>query len=452
MPVQERLLRLVRVRDVHRLARVRQPQHEHPQPHHHPGDHRLELTEVDLGLLSRPDGSAGPSPAVPARPISTFSAATRLRTLDSATTAPCSSSSRCHTRRAVCRCLRGAVQVLDQPAPDRGLVRAQHRRHPLRRLARRRHRVAPAPARTVRRCTPCLSASARIDNSSSRASRRIRSNCSTLDLSFTPHTSRGSPWQTDTESRGLVGRGWGHFKPSLRLQVGPLQAGTLIGHKNTTNRTIGWLTSIGASDTHRRARAELREQLAGLCRADLVATCARMAATGDLRDPAQAIKVALRRLARCCHHLTEEIVEANAGTQDPHHGGCAALDRASRGRDRGRRPAPHHGRRQPTTAPGQRPPSQRSAGSALCPASSGRTDRHRLNRGGDRAANSALYTVVMVRMRYDQRARIRRPTHATGAQQNRDHALPGAVARTRTAAPDPQHPSDPLRISLPIAT
>ncbi|MFI5427051.1 transposase [Aeromicrobium sp. UC242_57] len=47
---------------------------------------------------------------------------------------------------------------------------------------------------------------------------------------------------------------------------------------------------------------------------------------------------------------------------------------------------------------------------ALCgvsplPASSGRTDRHRLNRGGDRAANCALYTVTMVRMRYDERTR-----------------------------------------------
>jgi transposase len=47
---------------------------------------------------------------------------------------------------------------------------------------------------------------------------------------------------------------------------------------------------------------------------------------------------------------------------------------------------------------------------ALCgtnplPASSGRTDRHRLNRGGDRAANSALHTVVIVRMRYHQPTR-----------------------------------------------
>jgi hypothetical protein len=42
---------------------------------------------------------------------------------------------------------------------------------------------------------------------------------------------------------------------------------------------------------------------------------------------------------------------------------------------------------------------------APVPASSGRTDRHRLNRGGDRQANRALHTIVLVRMRHDQRTR-----------------------------------------------
>ncbi|MFB8397404.1 transposase, partial [Streptomyces yangpuensis] len=39
------------------------------------------------------------------------------------------------------------------------------------------------------------------------------------------------------------------------------------------------------------------------------------------------------------------------------------------------------------------------------PASSGRTNRHRLNRGGDRQANRALHTIVLVRMRHDERTR-----------------------------------------------
>ena len=47
---------------------------------------------------------------------------------------------------------------------------------------------------------------------------------------------------------------------------------------------------------------------------------------------------------------------------------------------------------------------------ALCgvnpiPASSGKTERHRLNRGGDRQANAALYRIVLVRLRYDERTR-----------------------------------------------
>ena len=44
-------------------------------------------------------------------------------------------------------------------------------------------------------------------------------------------------------------------------------------------------------------------------------------------------------------------------------------------------------------------------GVAPVPASSARTHRHRLNRGGDRAANNALYIVVLGRLRYDSRTR-----------------------------------------------
>ena len=39
------------------------------------------------------------------------------------------------------------------------------------------------------------------------------------------------------------------------------------------------------------------------------------------------------------------------------------------------------------------------AGASPLPASSGRTVRHRLNRGGDRALNRALHTIAATRMR-----------------------------------------------------
>ena len=50
----------------------------------------------------------------------------------------------------------------------------------------------------------------------------------------------------------------------------------------------------------------------------------------------------------------------------------------------------------------------KAAFAALCgvnpiPASSGKTNRHRLNRGGDRQANAALYRIVVVRLRHDCR-------------------------------------------------
>lgn len=44
-------------------------------------------------------------------------------------------------------------------------------------------------------------------------------------------------------------------------------------------------------------------------------------------------------------------------------------------------------------------------GACPIPASSGNIERHRLNRGGDRRANNALHTIVLVRMRHDPRTR-----------------------------------------------
>lgn len=44
-------------------------------------------------------------------------------------------------------------------------------------------------------------------------------------------------------------------------------------------------------------------------------------------------------------------------------------------------------------------------GTAPVPASSGKTQRHRLSRGGDRAANNALHRIALVRMSVDKRTR-----------------------------------------------
>ena len=59
-------------------------------------------------------------------------------------------------------------------------------------------------------------------------------------------------------------------------------------------------------------------------------------------------------------------------------------------------------------------------GVAPIPASSGKTNKHRLNRGGDRGANHALWRIAMVRLRYDQRTRTYRDRRAKEQKTNKD--------------------------------
>src|SRR6266542_6171205 len=73
--------------------------------------------------------------------------------------------------------------------------------------------------RTVRRCTWCRSANSRMLSPSSRCWRRILSNSSTLDNSF---SLAPTVWQPRSVGAGT--RGWGHFWPSLRPLLGPDQA------------------------------------------------------------------------------------------------------------------------------------------------------------------------------------------------------------------------------------
>ena len=150
--------------------------------------------------------------------------------------------------------------------------------------------------------------------------------------------------------------------------------------------------------------AELRQQLRGLPAGALIDTCARMRPTGDLADPVQATKAALRRLARRHQRLTEEIRELDAE--------LAPLVTAAAP---GLLALPGVGIEvagQLLTTAGDNPDRLHSeaalahlCGVAPIPASTGRTDRHRLNRSGDRAANAALHTIALSRLRWDPRTR-----------------------------------------------
>ena len=85
-------------------------------------------------------------------------------------------------------------------------------------------------------------------------------------------------------------------------------------------------------------------------------------------------------------------------------------------------------------------------GVAPLPASSGKTNRHRLNRGGDRHANAALYRIVLCRLRWDPRTRayMERRTKDGLSKKEIIRCLKRYVAReiyqVLTTPPEPDQP------------
>jgi transposase len=153
---------------------------------------------------------------------------------------------------------------------------------------------------------------------------------------------------------------------------------------------------------------DLREALRGLSPGTLIATCTRLrrgAHSPDLAaltDPSAATKTTLRHLARRHQQLSQEITELDAEIL-PLVAAAAPALLALPG------VGPEVAGQLLATA-GDNPSRLRSeaafahlCGVAPLPASSGRTDRHRLNRGGDRAANNALHVIVLCRLRYEPR-------------------------------------------------
>ncbi|TVR93462.1 MAG: IS110 family transposase [Trueperaceae bacterium] len=135
----------------------------------------------------------------------------------------------------------------------------------------------------------------------------------------------------------------------------------------------------------------------------LARACAKLRPV-DLSDTVGATKAALRHLGRRIRALSDEIEELNTALASlTAHAAPELLALKGVGPDVA-------GQLLATT--GDNPDRLRSeaafahlCGVAPIPASSGRKDRHRLNRGGDRAANHALHTIVLCRMRWDQRTR-----------------------------------------------
>lgn len=178
----------------------------------------------------------------------------------------------------------------------------------------------------------------------------------------------------------------------------------------------------------------LRDRLRGLSTVALIHTAARLR-PGEDRTVLAHTKLALRSAAQRC-----EVLDAELATLD------ARLEKLTA------EAAPdlleHHGVGPDTAgallvAAGDNPQRLRSEAtfSMLCgaspvEASSGQTKRHRLNRGGDRQANAALYRIVLVRMRWDPRTKdyVERRTKEGKTKKEIIRCLKRYVAREAYAA------------------
>jgi transposase len=146
----------------------------------------------------------------------------------------------------------------------------------------------------------------------------------------------------------------------------------------------------------------VRDKLAGLSAHERVTLAARYR-PGDLTSPAEAAKAAMAAVARRHQALAAEIAQLDTALETlvAHIAPAGFRDRTG------------VGTRVAATllvTAGDNPSRLRTEASfaALCgaspvDASSGKQRRHRLNRGGDRQANSALWRIVFTRMATDPR-------------------------------------------------
>ncbi len=186
----------------------------------------------------------------------------------------------------------------------------------------------------------------------------------------------------------------------------------------------------------------------------VIAACLRLRPDSTrLGDPAQATKMALRSVARRAAALRDEAAELD-GAMRRLLSVAAPTTMATFAMG-------------PDTAAsllvtvGDNPDRLRSeaafarlCGTAPIPASSGKTHRHRLNRGGDRSANRALHIAVIVRMRYCPRTRAyvqRRSSDgaATVFPSSRSSAASSATWPGSCSTPSgPTMPPCPIRLDL----
>lgn len=153
------------------------------------------------------------------------------------------------------------------------------------------------------------------------------------------------------------------------------------------------------------APEELRDQLRNLTRMQLIRTIAAWRPDTDAyRDPVAATRIALKSLARRYLELNDEVADLDALTEPlVRELAPSPLERLGFGTEN---------TAQLLVTCGDNPERVTSeacfaklCGVAPLPASCGMHQRHRLNPGGDRQANSALHLAVVTRIRCDEQTR-----------------------------------------------
>lgn len=196
----------------------------------------------------------------------------------------------------------------------------------------------------------------------------------------------------------------GQASATAKAHDGPVEALRLVKivqRSATKSRTqaINQLRTIVAT-----APDELRSRLRALKTPELVVTCAGFRVRADDDSVTAVTRLAMRELAQRIQLLDEQLVRTNVrlrritSTAAPELVACKGIgpDTASTilvsAGDN-----PHRLRNERSFAS--------LAGANPIPASSGKTVRHRLNRGGDRQLNSALWRITMVRLSSDAATR-----------------------------------------------
>jgi transposase len=201
------------------------------------------------------------------------------------------------------------------------------------------------------------------------------------------------------------------------------------------------------------APERLRDQLRDLPKMRLIGSCAAWRPhSTDAADPTVAARIALKSLARRYLQLDSEITELDQ-LLEPFVADLAAQLVAVRGV--GTETA---GQILVTVGDNPHRVHSEAAFAMLCgvaplPASSGKTQRHRLNRGGDRQANRAIHVIATTRKRCDPRtqAYMEKKTAENHTRREATRSLKRLIAREIYYLLNPRPHTPPVPPSRPVS-